>query len=969
MPELESASRRIPKATYTPITVDVPRTDTGSALLKFGFVRQLNLQSGEVHAVRNAVPAAETSAASVLSEFTGLDEILRRFEGTPMPSQLPSPNVFVKIPTTTLIAFGRLLVVVRQQANALSPAHSLAEPQAIDASSATGHSLQLVNQGIVATNVFEQNVHAAPIGMLNLERLEMTPVGIERGELIASIPLAPKEQTSVVQKEWSVTSQEFTSIVTDSLENYSETGVTENTDLAQSTTSQTTHSNQFNINASVSGSYGFVTASAATSFGSQNTDSASAKESRDHAVSTTRKASSRVKQEHKMTISASTVTGTSLATTRTLQNPSDTDPMRIDYFSMMRKWRVRLYRYGLRLTYDIAIPEPGGALREAYRDLYNLQSQLLQGFDFPVKLSEITVEVLPGENEPHYKVLADRYGVQVPPPPFPGPTLTPNSVVSGLNDSQDWHFFTLSFSVPDGTWITDVTLSAHVATGNGYGAHAFGVEGLPATSVHDGTYNYTFDLTKDYGGFLLHATGAQNLTFFFQWSSAAWVGLVVTTEPTPSAWDEWASAVWTALYNAAQTTFYANQQLIQAKISALQERLSNVDTLTLRREESDEIMKGVLRWLLGTGFDFMPPEVVAVFAEQKDAQGNPLNDLLFGVSFTGNDIGISSDSWSTMFQYQEMVKFINEAIEWENVLYFLYSYFWDVPKSWSFIRNIRHSDSTRQAFLRSGSARVVLPVRKGYEQAWTSFVDVGDLNQLQPPGSTPYMTIAQEIQNYDDTNYPGIPPANPGGPALAQQFVASCSVKINANSNAHVAIRVDSSSGFVIGARVVIDTFESNVQEIQSITAVPDATHVVVLALNHAHDGTSAPFPITQLANPGGPALADAQQSVASCSVKINANSNAHVAIRVDSSAGFLIGARVVIDTFESNVQEVQSITAVPDATHIVVLALNHAHDGTSVPFPIIQQGEQGLLIAEWYEYTPSSGTDIAVTSNLSGIA
>jgi hypothetical protein len=39
--------------------------------------------------------------------------------------------------------------------------------------------------------------------MLNLERIEMSPAGLERGELLATIPLAPKERTSVVQKEWS----------------------------------------------------------------------------------------------------------------------------------------------------------------------------------------------------------------------------------------------------------------------------------------------------------------------------------------------------------------------------------------------------------------------------------------------------------------------------------------------------------------------------------------------------------------------------------------------------------------------------------------------------------------------------------------------------------------------------------------------------------------------------------------------
>ena len=105
----------------------------------------------------------------------------------------------------------------------------------------TGLSLNATGRGI------------QPIGYINLERLEMAPAGIVRGELVATIPLAPLEETAVVQKEWSVTSKEFTSIVTDSLENYSETGVTDNTKLARSTTSQNQHSNQFNITGTVSG--------------------------------------------------------------------------------------------------------------------------------------------------------------------------------------------------------------------------------------------------------------------------------------------------------------------------------------------------------------------------------------------------------------------------------------------------------------------------------------------------------------------------------------------------------------------------------------------------------------------------------------------------------------------------------------------------------------------------------------------
>src|SRR5260370_726934 len=196
------------------------------------------------------------------------------------------------------------------------------------------------------------NGQATRIGMLNLERLEMTPAGIQRGELIATIPLAPLEETAVTHKEWSVTSKEFTSIVTDSLENVSETGVTDNTELAQSTTSQIQHNDQFNITGTVSGGIPIISGSTTTTFGAQDAASQSATDSRKHAVRIAQQASSRSKQEHKITISTKTETGTSETTTRMLKNPSLTDPIRVDYFSLMRKWHVRLYRFGLRLTYD-----------------------------------------------------------------------------------------------------------------------------------------------------------------------------------------------------------------------------------------------------------------------------------------------------------------------------------------------------------------------------------------------------------------------------------------------------------------------------------------------------------------------------------------------------------------------------------------------------------------------------------------
>ena len=53
----------------------------------------------------------------------------------------------------------------------------------------------------------------------------------------------------------------------------------------------------------------------------------------------------------------------------------------------------------------------------------------------------------------------------------------------------------------------------------------------------------------------------------------------------------------------------------------------------------------------------------------------------------------------------------------------------------------------------------MLTIRPGFEPSFTSLVESGAFNTL--PGPHPYVTIAQEIQDFANTNYPGFPPANP----------------------------------------------------------------------------------------------------------------------------------------------------------------------------------------------------------------
>ena len=935
-PLIPEAARTIQRATLGSISLPAltgggTSDDSGHALAKFRFLRQLALQPGDVETVRRHLESTADSV-STGSLDGSLWDVLGSFERRPQGSSLPSPDAVAELPLAILRSFGAALSVLRREALALPapsstgadvlpPAGGIASlAPRVEADGNGGRPLAFLSAIADAANqAFASSCQQTTldIGYHNLERLEITPAGIVRGELLATIPLAPLEETAVVQKEWSVTSKEFTSIVTDTLENVSETGVTDNTELTQSTTSQAQHSNQFNITGTVSGGIlDVVQASATAGFTAQDSTSQSATQSAKQAQTLTQKASSRSKQEHKTTISTSTVTGTSESTTRTLRNSDPLNPIRIDYFSLVREWRVRLYRYGVRMTYDVVIPEPGGSLRQAYAYREWLHSQL-GPFCFNVPYDEITTDVWPGETEPHYLVLAQRYATQVPPPPDVAyPPLTKSQPYSSMPAGGEAVLQTMSFDIPNGYWVKQVVrdwVEMKSPTNSniwfdivGANSHYEGGD-MPQFGRFPANEPPILERADDKSHlFLEHAVGHLDITFWFQWTYASVVQLTVEVEPTPGAWADWRSAVWNALFEAAQSQYYAQQQDTAAKLAELDSKLTTVDTLTLRREESEEIMKMAMEMLVGQwiipawakltwielglnpGPDPPIPDPANPFGPT--APVPPVDPVTIGAAFAGTP-GFQTQSAlaATELNVEDVFRFINQAIDWENVVTFLYSYIWDAPQAWNFIRNLQHPDADRQAFLRAGAARVVLTVRKGWEQQWATFVDTGKIYATCDDGccSSPYLSIAQEIAAYDDRNYPGLPPANPESQAVRVEdaVYATCTAVAPYSGNL-VSLKVDSSAGFLVGAQVVIDVYT----------------------------------PVVDLNNP------------------------------------------------PPQNQESRVVQAVPSATEIVVEKLDHPH-GHDGPFPVIQPGEKGVVVSEWNEYTPTSGTDIAVTSNLATIA
>jgi len=589
-----------------------------------------------------------------------------------------------------------------------------------------------------AVNGFQAHMNIEPVGNLHLERVEMYPAGVERGELAHSVPLAPGETVNISHKEWSVSEREFEDIVQDYFEGYSEQGVAEKSDIAMSNDSQSQHATALNVGASLSASYSSVTLSTNFGYNTTSNDSQSKKDSRNHSMAITKKASARTKKDHKVTFKVTSIAGSEDQSVRVISNPSPTDSMRIDYFQLARKWKVDLLRYGLRMTYDIVIPNPGSGIITLVDEVKALDAMINTPFTFTLPLSAIYYNSLAAD--PHdisnYDQLAAQYDATVTAPPDARKWVNVHKETAEVDDYDHVHYDSVEFDIDDSYFIYEFQLEYNYQ--NDAGDTRSYITMLEGESMADG-------ITK-----LLGESGHLSLAFAYQYVYNFAVNITFTCRPKVQFLLEWRLQAWNQIRQASEDQYNKSLQSHKEQQAKLVQQIADYDALTLRRMEQEEIMKGVLRWLLGPQFYLVPFNISSLFGP--DTNDPEVQDVLDPNSLTNSE-------WQDVMEHGEFIKYIHNAIEWENVLYFTYPYFWNDNNLWDLKKFLYHPDPTHRIFLRSGAARVVLTIRPGFEPSFTSLVESGAFNAL--PGPHPYVTIAREIQDFANTNYPGFPPANP----------------------------------------------------------------------------------------------------------------------------------------------------------------------------------------------------------------
>jgi hypothetical protein len=103
-----------------------------------------------------------------------------------------------------------------------------------------------------------------------------------------------------------------------------------------------------------------------------------------------------------------------------------------------------------------------------------------------------------------------------------------------------------------------------------------------------------------------------------------------------------------------------------------------------------------------------------------------------------------------MENYAAMVKFIEQAFEWELMSYRFYPFYWANRADWQSLYQQEVNDQLFRSFLQSGMARTVVSVRPGFEEAVMYFMTTGKIwngGQVPAIGDDLYLSIVEELKN------------------------------------------------------------------------------------------------------------------------------------------------------------------------------------------------------------------------------
>lgn len=370
---------------------------------------------------------------------------------------------------------------------------------------------------------------------------------------------------------------------------------------------------------------------------------------------------------------------------------------------------AQVFNYGRRMLYEIVVPEPAAFFKQS---LLNAQA------DGATISKPKPIDFLPAKlDDSNWYDFAAQYqlGTATPPPRL---YVTAVKVYSkagmGVGATQS---DAADIDVPDGYTAISARIRSTGSYYAGTNAATDVVVGTSLTRFTTQTDDVTVHLPMQIGKV---GTGFTSLNY-----AAFTISIEVTCYRTGRSMNQWQVKLFGELVTAYNALLSRFDQEMDRQRQQEEARPYGRNPLADERIVRGELRKSSLVLIRRdnfTGFD-------AVLQDQ--ASDGPYPDP------------------SQSDKIARIVLFFEQAFEWEQMTYRFYEYFWGRKSQWKKDLLLEDKNDEFRSFLSAGSARVILPVRPGFEKLVANYFETGSVaNESDVPdvSSPEYLPILAEIK-------------------------------------------------------------------------------------------------------------------------------------------------------------------------------------------------------------------------------
>jgi len=382
-------------------------------------------------------------------------------------------------------------------------------------------------------------------------------------------------------------------------------------------------------------------------------------------------------------------------------------------------YRAQVYNYGLRTMYEFIVPEPAAFI------MYALLSKKPEGVildkpePFTLNANEIT--------EDNYHLWAKQYNTtDIEPPPQAYITVT--KAFAEKTTHEDDGYFVKAEPIPVPAGYRAEYGSAIIDYNYDSSPENSAVEVVIGELWHRKqameAVGWWFDLTKK---------EVETLAVTVKgWGVVAYtVAIEIHCKVTPRARDAWRIKTHAAILRGYLNMKSAYEEQLAAAQINQGIAISGRNPLLNRETEQTELKKGALRLL----------------TRRWGHLGNT------GAITSG--IGRPDINPARADAQAPIIQFLEQAFEWTQMAYTFYPYYWARSNQWETLQQLDDNDPLYARFLRAGAARLVVPVRPGYEISLRHYWSTGQpWNGQGAPSVTDsaFLPIVDEIREQQGIN-------------------------------------------------------------------------------------------------------------------------------------------------------------------------------------------------------------------------